>query len=536
MMRMREKAMFAGFALLFFGGLFWWGSRAYLRYTVVVPAAGGEFREAIVGSPRYLNPVLADTTEAEAAIEALVFSSLFRPDGRGGIEPDLADGYTVSEDRKEYFVTLRDGVTWHDGAPLTADDVLFTIALIKNQSLRSPLAFAWQGADAEKISDRTIKFVLAAPYEYFLQNLTFRVLPQHLWAQVPIENFHLAELNVRPIGSGPYRFRSFERDQVGTITSYTFSANPDYFRGRPYIDTVRLKFYKTADEALLGWKKGEVDAFGGLQAADAAAFSRAGIRQIRTSRQFSVFFNTDSSVLADRRVREALVRSVDLAAFGALVLKGGGRVEEPAAAYDVGEAIALLEKSGWKDMNNDGIRMKGAGRNRRALAAELAIPAGDLHQRTAEFLKEAWRGIGMDLRISVLDASAISALIRSRNYDMTLFGTLFGPEPDLYPFWHSSQIDYPGLNLSRLELKKLDTVLERLRKEPSAEKRAALRSEAASLIRESFSSLTLYSPYYFYLLSPRIHPASAPEVIGAPEERFGRIYEWFIMTGRKWRR
>ena len=441
----------------------------------------------------------------------------------------------MSEDRKEYFVTLRDGVAWHDGAPLTADDVLFTLLLIKNQSLRSPLAFAWQGAEAEKISDRTIKFVLETPYEYFPQNLTFRVLPQHLWTQVPIENFHLAELNVRPIGSGPYRFRSFERDQLGTITSYTFSANPDYFRGRPYIDTVRLKFYKTADEALLVWKKGEVDAFGGLQAADAATIDRAALRQIRMSRQFSVFFNTDATVLGDVRVREAFAKSVDPAAFSEKVLAGGGLVAESLASYDPAEAIALLERAGWKETNNDGIRTKRAGRNRLSLVAELAVPQGALHQRAAEFLQEEWRALGLELRISTLDASAISNIIRSRNYDMILFGTLFGPEPDLFPFWHSSQIDYPGLNLSRLEFKKLDTVLERLRKEPSADERAVLRDQATSLVSENFPALTLYSPYYSYALSSKIQLASAPEVIGAPEERFGRVYEWFIMTGRKWR-
>lgn len=533
---MREKAVFAGFALLFFGGLFWWGSRLYDRYTVMVPARGGEFREAIVGSPRYINPILADTTDAEAAIEALVFSSLFKPDGRGGLEPDLAEDYTVSEERKEYFVTLREGIMWHDGAPLTADDVLFTLELIKNPSLRSPLAFSWQGADAEKISDRTIKFTLDAPYEYFLQNLTFRVLPQHLWAQVPIDTFHLAELNVRPIGSGPYRFRSFERDQLGTITSYTLSANPEYFRGRPFIDTIRLKFYKVGDEAMLAWKKDEVDAYGGLTAADAAAVDPAALKQIRTSRQFSVFFNTDSTALADSRVREALVKSANPTAFAETVLGGAGMAADSAAEYDPAAAAALLEKAGWKDVNDDGIRMKGAGRNRRSLTVELAIPAGDLHRRTAEFLQEAWRAVGIDLRISVLDASAISNLIRSRNYDMILFGTLFGPEPDLFPFWHSSQIDYPGLNLARLELKKLDAILEAIRREQSPEERGVLRAEAQSLIRSTFPALTLYSPYYLYAVSPKIQLGSTPEILGAPEERFGRISEWFIMTGRKWRR
>lgn len=535
-MRIREKLLFGAFALMFVCGTLWFGARVWAYNTIVVPRRGGELREAFVGSPRHINPVLTDSTGAEGALEALVFSSLFRPDTTGGLEADLVESYTISEDRREYFVTLREGITWHDGALLSADDIIFTLSLITNPSLRSPFAFAWHGVrPPERISDRTIKFTLEEPYEYFLQNLTFRILPKHLWERIPIANFHLAELNVQPIGSGPYRFRSFEKDQLGSIISYTLSANPNYYHGRPHINTILLKFYKTQEEALLALKKDEVGALGGIGAPEAATLGNHAVMRIETLRQFSVFFNTDSPILSNARVREALIASVERDAFVSSVLFDGG-VAGDGASYDKARARSLLDRAGWNTLNNEGIRVRRIGRRTAPLALEMTIPLGDVHQRTAEFLAEAWRAIGVDITVSSLNPVEISNIMRSRKYDMILFGTLSGIDPDLYPFWHSSQIDYPGLNLSRLEHRRLDALLERSRRETSAEERLALSQEARELIIGAHAALFLYSPYYFYAVSPEVQFKTAPKIIGAPEERFGRVADWFIMTTRVWRR
>lgn len=529
--RLGEKALFVAFALVFLAGAGWWSAEWYMRHTTVVPVRGGELREAIVGSPLYINPVLPDTSAAESALEALIFSSLLRADLTGGFAADLAEDYTISEDRQEYFVTLRPDVKWQDGAPLTVDDVLFTISLIQNPLLRSPLAAAWQGVEAEKISDRTVKFTLEKPYEYFLQNLTFRILPQHLWAQVPIESFHLADLNRRPIGSGSYRFKSFERDQAGNITSFTLSANPLFYRQVPYIGTIRFRFFNTQDEALLAWKKNEVDAFGGLDALDARGVDQTSVLAIPSSRLYAVFFNTDAPILSNASIRAALAESVDRTAFVADVLKNFARVAEGPVPGDIAtstppdldDAIARVEKAGWKDF-------------KKPFSLELIVPERAQHLTTAEFLKESWRKIGLDLRISVMDQAALSNALRSRNYDMILFGTLFGPDPDLFPFWHSSQVDYPGFNLSRLESKNLDTLLDRLRRTDASDGRQTLLADAEALILSQNPAVFLYSPSYLYGIPPWLTFGTMPTLIGAPEERFNRVEEWYAITKRVWKR
>jgi peptide/nickel transport system substrate-binding protein len=532
-----EKLLFGIFLSLFLIGGAWWGARFWFENTIIAPAVGGKFSEAFVGDPRHINPVLIDRVESEGAIETMVFSSLFKTDTKGGIIPDLAESYTISENRREYFVTLRENTKWHDGAEVTVNDVLFTLSLIQDPFIRSPLAFAWQGVEAEKISTKTVKFTLNEPYEYFMQNLTFRIMPQHLWAQVPLENFHLAELNLRPIGSGPYRFHSFERDPLGNIMSYALSANPEYFKPGPYIETIRLRFYKTREDALFAWKKGDVDTIGGIDPIEHLNANGSRVKQIATTRQFNVFFNTDNRILADGRVRQALIAAVDREAFALNILGAAGKMLENGAQYNPEEAGRLFTAAGWRNLNEEGVLTRGRGRNRITLSLELTVPAGVMHQRTAEFLTESWKKVGVDARIASLDAPAISSVIRERNYDMILFGTLFGTEPDLFPFWHSSQINHPGLNLSRLEIRRLDTLLERSRREINPENRAELRSRAMEIIHGSHSALFLYSPYYFYAMSPKILLGEAnPEIIGAPEERFNRIDEWFTRTKRIWRR
>lgn len=551
----KERILFYLFFLIFVGGFVWWSRVFYYRSTVEKPVPGGELIEAVVGSPRYINPILADTSEGDSVLEALIFSSLFRVDTRGGVEPDLVQDVTVSESRKEYFVTLRDGLKWHDGDALDADDVIFTLSLIQNPAMRSPLAVAWQGVGSEKVSQKTIKFVLEEPYEFFLQNLTFRILPKHIWTLVPFENIQLAEFNIRPIGSGPYRFRSFEKDKLGTITQYTLSANPAYHHSKPYIGTIKLRFFKDKDEAILAVKSREVDSMAGVPLKLAGSFDKPSFSLFRLTMplMYAVFFNTDAALLKDSSVRFALVASVAKDELTKEVIGGEGRVgtgpippgiagallNEDAPKYDLAEANARLEKAGWRDIDGDGIRDKKLSKNDKnpkKLSLKLIFPLDPNHERTAEILRDFWRAAGIEAEIAGLDVSEITSAIRSRSYDIILFGTLLSQNPDIFPFWHSSQALHPGLNLSRFGAKKVDDLIVSSRRETSLEKRNEKLIEAQKLILKENPALFLYSPHLLYVVSPKIKFSVEPSLINMPEERFSRVNEWFISTKRVWRR
>jgi peptide/nickel transport system substrate-binding protein len=322
---------------------------------------------------------------------------------------------------------------------------------------------------------------------------------------------------------------------MGNIITYTLSANPNYFNSRPYIDTIKFKFYKTNNDALVAFKKGEVDALSTLSPEEAENIDKSNLHYLNTTKDFILFFNVESTILKDKRVREALAKSFNIEKFSKEVLRDSGITFQNFSDYDIDYAKTLLNKAGWKEINSDGIRIKSSGKNKIKFSLTLFVPSGEIHRKTAEFLKNTWREIGLELNISILDPAEISSIVRSRSYDMILFGAIFGPEQDLFPLWHSSHSRYPGLNLSQFKNKNLDKILETLRKEPDVNKRNTLRQQANNIIQENFPGIILYSQYYIYALSPKIHADSyLPKIIVSPEERFLNINKWFIITKRKW--
>ena len=207
----------------------------YYSLTKPVPISGGDYSEGIIGQPMYVNPVLAAGNEADADMARLIYSGLFKYGSDGKIVPDLAESYDVSNDQLTYTVHLKQNVKWHDGEPFSSDDVLFTIQAIQDPAFKSPLRQNWQGVGMEQIDESTIKFVLPAPYAFFLNNLTVGIIPKHVWETVAPTNFSLAEYNLRPVGTGPFEFSDFQKDSGGMILSYKLTSNPDYFGDKPYL-------------------------------------------------------------------------------------------------------------------------------------------------------------------------------------------------------------------------------------------------------------------------------------------------------------
>ncbi|MEK7494290.1 MAG: ABC transporter substrate-binding protein, partial [Patescibacteria group bacterium] len=199
--------MVSVFSLIAAVALIFWVGALYIASTKAVPKAGGEYTEGIAAQPRYVNPILSQTSEADADLVQLMYSGLFGYNKEGKIEKRLLQDYTVGDDGKTYTLTLRQGVKWHDGEEVTADDVLFTINAIQDPAYKSPLRANWLSVDASAVDRYTIVFTLKKPYFGFLENLTVGILPKHIWENIPADKFLLADYNLAPIGSGPYRFR-----------------------------------------------------------------------------------------------------------------------------------------------------------------------------------------------------------------------------------------------------------------------------------------------------------------------------------------
>ena len=182
-------------------------------------ASGGTIKEGVIGIPRFVNPALA-VTRADLDITALIYSGLMKINPDGALVPDVADNVTVSDDGKTYNVLIKKNLRFHDGTPLTARDVAYTIGLIQDGDLKSPLRGNWADVTVEEIGEYELNIVLSQAYAPFIENFTVGILPKHIWSTLPIEQIPFSLKNTEPIGSGPFMVDTITRNDAGLINVY----------------------------------------------------------------------------------------------------------------------------------------------------------------------------------------------------------------------------------------------------------------------------------------------------------------------------
>lgn len=521
--------------------------RIYLRTTVPRPAVGGTYTEGLLKEPHAINPVLA-SNDTDRSIARLIFSRLITYTADGKIEYDLAQSLEISDDGKVYTVKLKDGIKWHDGETLNANDVLFTVKMVQNPQFKSVLRANWQGVSAEKIDENTIKFILRAPYAPFIENLTLGILPRHLWETIGPEKAPLHELNLKPVGSGPYRFHKFKQSRDGSLISYELKRNLNYYREGPYLKNITFRFFKNEDEAQIALRRREIDGLGGItrRAYDGIDKNNFSLYTFQTSRIFGIFFNERRSpILADTKVRLAIAHSLDKKALSGMV-EGGASISdypipiskksEETYTYDPEKSRSLLKEAGWMDENDDGIReklIKESGKNT-VIPLRLTLSTSDWPDlvRTAEAIVSMFRESGIDVKLDIRPFAELETdVIRQRNFEMLLFGHVYGYEIDPFAFWHSSQIKDPGLNIALYASKKADELLEQARRISDPAERTAKYVELSSLLLKDLPAIFLYSQLYLYIIPADIKGMKITK-ISLPADRFNDVNRWYRNTKR----
>lgn len=524
------------------------GARAYVGITKVEPQVGGSYVEGVLREPRNINPIYA-VTDGDRDISNLVFSSLLTYSGKGLIKPDLAELYEISSDGKVYTVVLKKNAFWHDGKPVRADDVVFTIKTIQNPQYKSPLRANWQGVVAEKIDTHTVRFTLRSPYSPFLENLAVGIIPQHLWEAIGPEQAPLHELNLRPVGSGPYTFNKIDQKNDGSIVSYRLKRNSNYYSSGPYLKYITFEFYKTEEELLAAWHRGKIDGFGPFPAERVDEFARekVNILKIGMPRLIGLFFNTQSSVLTNRKVRLAIAHAIDKNQIASTVALNGAAATDsilPVLAgtsgerfpYDPEASKKLLDEAGWKDADGDGRREQRKKEKGKEVITPLRLTLTtsdwpDLMQ-SASMIEASLKAIGFDVTVDKRSFTDLEAnVIRPRNFDTLLFGQAYGYEADPFTFWHSSQIKDPGLNVSIYTNKRADALLEESRRTFDEELRMKKYQEVQKIIQDDVPAIFLYSQLFFYLI-PRDMRGVEIKTISLPTDRFNEANLWYRETKR----
>ncbi len=523
---------------------------AYYHFTVAVPATGGTLTEGIVGQPRFINPLLAPTNDADRDLTALVYSGLYRYNGKGQLVPDLAKSMPeVTSDGLSYSVTIRDNAMWQDGVPLTADDIAFTVQTAQNTDYGAPITVraAWQGVDVERASDHVVIFRLKSKYAQFPNNLTMGILPQHLWQDIKPINFPLSELNTKPVGSGPFQFKSFVKDSAGNVVAYKFTAFPQYISGRPYIDELDIKLYGTQDELIAGFNGNDIDSIAGISGANVDKLKFTGritLEKLKMPRYFALFFNQNQSMaLADKNVRLALNDGTDRVSIINQTVDGNAfLVNSPMLGgildinpnvktydYDPAQAAQVLDASGWK-VGSDGIRTKG----KNVLDVKITTSTFPELAQAAQIVADQWKALGVHVTVESLPISQLQQVIKDRSYQILLFGEILTPDPDPFPLWHSSQREGPGQNLALYSNPTADALLEEARQTLNPLDRAQKYNDFQNILIQDIPAVFLYSPDYIYGLSDRVHGFDAT-LLSMPSDRFSGAAQWYINTTRQFK-
>ena len=524
-----------------------------LNQTISVPgiSTGGGFTEGIIGTPRFVNPALA-LTRADQDMTALTYSGLMKINNDGELVPDLATTVDVSEDGTTYTIALRENVTFHDGEPLTSDDVLFTINLIKNDELKSPLRANWSDVVVETVDDFNLLVTISEPYAPFIENFAVGILPAHIWREIPIEQVPFSEFNTTPVGTGPFLVENATFSRSGTVNEYNLISANNYHE--VLINGVDVTFYSNEAELLAAMNAGDVDATAYLGASRTSLLDAEqwNITEQPLPRMFGLFFNQNrSTVLRDAAVREALEIAIDRTALIDNALGGAGIPSPTAIALSktaiesreantqldtdarVAEARLILEAADWT-LTEQGFWEKEIDDS--TIPLEVTVRTANTPQLDAvlQEIIAAWRALGVAIETEQYEQTdLVQSVIRPRDFSVLLFGIDMSRSQDLYPFWHSSQQNDPGLNIAQYANISVDELLETARTSQDAAERLEAQTAASEIITAERPAILLFQPSGLYVTRSDLNITQVRQ-IGRDADRFSSISSWHTDVSSLW--
>jgi peptide/nickel transport system substrate-binding protein len=452
----------------------------------------------------------------------------------------LADKITISNDQLHYMVSLRKGVKWHDNRALTADDVVFTVGLLKDEATRTQIR-GWDNISVKKKDDYTVEFSLSSVYTPFESALTFPILPKHILDGVAHDAIREHSFGNNPVGSGPFEFRLTQETEAAGKRIVHLAANDRYYNGKSKV--ARVQLLAAPDEAtiLSALATNEVNAASGItQESLHRVPGRYDIQTQPIQSGVYALLNNDSDILSDRAVRRALQRATNIEEIRKKV---GGDVpalslpytdlfmEEEVApkvpAYDQKEAGKLLDDAGWK--LEGGVRKKDGKELRITVVTAKSVD----YERALETLIGQWRRVGVRVSERIIDAADptqnfVQSVLQQRSYDVLLYQLTMGGDPDVFAYWHSSQAVARGLNLANYSSAISDDILSSARSSKRDDLRDAKHIAFARQWIEDAPAIGLYQSVTRTAVSHNVHGMSKDVVLVGPAQRYTQAPQWMV--------
>jgi peptide/nickel transport system substrate-binding protein len=517
---------------------------------VTQAAVGGIYTEGVAGALGRLNPLLDWNNPADRDVDRLIFNGLVKFDSHGLPQADLAESWGTSEDGTIYNFTIRPNAVWQDGTPVTSDDVIFTVDLIKTSSLfPQDIRDLWGQIDVKRLNDKNLKFTLPEPFAPFLDYATFGILPKHLLQSTPPDQLASAAFNINPVGTGAYKFDHLIIDS-GHITGVVLATNDKYYGDKPYIQEVVFRYYPDTKTAYEAFQAGEVLGVNELTAdilPRALADPNMAVYTSQLPEMSIVLLNLKSSevpFLQNANVRRALMLGLNRDYIIGNFLKGEAVVADSPVmpgswayysgvehlSYDPDGAIKLLKGEGYVIPASGGVvRAKG----NEALNFVLVHPNDPLHTQIAEAIQREWGQIGVQVNLqSVPYDQIIPTYLAPRSYQAALVDLNISrtPDPDPYPFWHQSEA-VNGQNYSQWDNRAASEYLEQARTESDFTVRTRLYRNFQVVFEKDLPSLPLYYPVYNYGVDVQVHGVQVASLYDT-SDRLAYINHWYLVTRR----
>ena len=485
------------------------------HFLVTLPVYGGELSIGEIGAPRFINPLLTQS-QSDRDLTTLVFAGLFRKNGNN-TEPLLAENVEITEDGKKYTIKIREDAIFHDGQPVTAHDVLWTINAIQDPLIKSPYQSLWDGVVFKEVDEKTVEIELSAPYSGFLEQLDIGIMPAHIWEQVPVDHIIFSEYNLSPIGSGPFIVTSITKDSAGIPVMVGLEAFRGFADGRPFIQNLQMLFFENNESLLQAYGDREIESFfTERQDIDEMILEDSVVSKHPTSKHIYLFLNQNlSPILRNADVRQAIDKIIN--------------------NDDINGGEKLLQDQKWVKNQTTQIYEKEIDDEVTQLSFSIATTSfSDLDDLAVSIRNKLFQA-GILARVQVFEPGSLKQeIIRERAFESLIFGQNIEHPADLFAFWHSSQKLDPGLNISLFENSRADKVLENIRESVDIEEMLNAEQDFFEILETENPAIHLQNIQLLHVLPGKIEGYAKDIILDNAEDRLANINSWFIETDDIW--
>lgn len=496
------------------------------------PVYGDTLVEGTIGEASTLIPILASDS-ASHSVAGQIYNGLVKYDKDLKIVGELAESFQISPDGLTITFKLRRNVTWHDGKPFTARDVLYTYRVIIDP--QTPTAYSEDFKQVASVTAPNLFTVVVRydkPYAPALASWGVAILPAHLLEGQDITKSPLAR---RPVGTGPFRFKEWVSGQ-----KIVLEANPAYFEGRPYLDRYVYRLIPDTSTMYMELKAGGIDQMGltpvqYARQTDSPRFKAAFQKYRYPSNGYLYLgYNLRHPTFKDKRIRQAITAAINKDELIQGVLFGmGQRAHGPMIpgrwAYNPGvqdipfdqtRARQLLADAGWQP-GSDGILHKEG----KPLRFTILTNQGNQQRlMTAQIIQQRLQQVGIDVRIRIVEwAAFLKEFIDKGNFEVVLLAWMTSQDPDMYDIWHSSKTKPGELNFIGYNNPEVDRLLEQGRSTFDLEQRKKAYFRIQEILADEQPYTFLYVPDALPVVSARIRGIEpAPAGIGH------NLIKWYV--------